>query len=50
VRKVMGYMGHANIQTTMRYLHHVPKHTDAGALNRLVRASSASSRAVPSAA
>jgi integrase len=36
IRKVQSYMGHANIQTTMRYLHHVPKHSDAGALNALV--------------
>ena len=27
---VQAFMGHADIQTTMRYLHHVPKH-DAGA-------------------
>jgi Phage integrase family len=38
IRKVQGYMGHANVQTTMRYVHHVPKHTDAGALNNLVEA------------
>jgi integrase len=38
IRKVQGYMRHCNIETTMRYVHHVPKHTDAGALNGLVEA------------
>lgn len=34
--KVQGYMGHADIGTTMLYIHHMPKTTDADALNRLV--------------
>ncbi len=34
--KVQGYMGHANISTTMIYVHHVPKANDAEALSRLV--------------
>lgn len=34
--KVQGYMGHADISTTMLYVHHVPKHDDADALGRLV--------------
>jgi integrase len=36
--KVQGYMGHADIQTTMIYVHHVPKHNDVDALNRVVGA------------
>lgn len=31
-----GYMGHADISTTMLYVHHVPKHDDADALGSLV--------------
>ncbi len=34
--KVQGYMGHANIATTMIYVHHVPKASDADALTALV--------------
>lgn len=34
--KVQGYMGHADISTTMGYVHHVPKITDAASLSRLV--------------
>ena len=34
--KVQAYMGHANIQTTMIYVHHVPKASDADALTALV--------------
>jgi integrase len=48
IRKVMGYMGHADISTTMGYVHHVPKTSDAEALSRLVAADSApSSTAAP---
>jgi len=36
--KVQGYMGHANISTTMGYVHHVPKTSDANALTALVDA------------
>ncbi len=38
--KVQGYMGHANIGTTMIYIHHLPKATDADALTALVDAAS----------
>ena len=34
--KVQGYMGHADISTTMGYVHHIPKHGDAEQLTRLV--------------
>lgn len=34
--KVQAYMGHANIATTMIYVHHVPKASDADTLSRLV--------------
>lgn len=37
--KVQGYMGHADITTTMGYVHHVPKTDDANALSALVEAS-----------
>ena len=30
--KIQKWMGHADIQTTMRYLHHVPQHDDAARL------------------
>jgi integrase len=30
--KIQHWMGHADIQTTMRYLHHVPAHDDAARL------------------
>ena len=30
------YMGHADLSTTMRYVHHVPKHDDAAKLAALV--------------
>ena len=36
LRKVQGYMGHASITTTQLYMHHVPKHSDADDLTRLV--------------
>lgn len=35
---VQAYMGHADIQTTMAYAHHVPKHNAADALTEFVRA------------
>jgi len=33
-----GYMGHANIETTMVYVHHVPKTTAADEMSRAVEA------------
>lgn len=33
---VQAWMGHADIQTTMRYVHHVPKHDAAYRLGRLL--------------
>jgi integrase len=35
---VQGYMGHADIQTTMLYVHHVPKDTAADELTRVIEA------------
>jgi hypothetical protein len=32
VVKIQKWMGHADIQTTMRYLHYVPQHDDAARL------------------
>jgi integrase len=29
IRRVQEWMGHADIQTTMRYLHYAPRHDDA---------------------
>ena len=29
LRRIQAWMGHADIQTTMRYLHYVPQHDDA---------------------
>jgi integrase len=39
VPEVQAYMGHADIKTTMRYVHHVPKHDAAERLSRFVAAS-----------
>jgi integrase len=36
---VKAYMGHADIQTTMIYVHHVPQNDDADKLSRLLEAS-----------
>ena len=33
---VKAYMGHADIQTTMIYVHHVPRHDAAARLSRLL--------------
>jgi integrase len=35
---VKAYMGHADISTTVRYVHHVPQHDAADKLTRLVEA------------
>lgn len=34
--RVQAYMGHADISTTMGYVHHIPRHSDADALTQLV--------------
>ncbi len=34
---VKAYMGHADIQTTMRYVHHVPQHDAAEQLTKLLQ-------------
>lgn len=39
---VQAYMGHADIQTTMRYVHHVPRHEAAARLGELVAAAALS--------
>jgi hypothetical protein len=36
VTHVQAYMGHADIKTTMRYVHHVPKHDAAERFSRFV--------------
>jgi integrase len=36
IHTLQGYMGHADVQTTMIYVHHVPKTEDAGKLSRVV--------------
>ena len=41
---VRAYMGHANIQTTMIYIHHTPKATAAAELSRLIAAADADAR------
>lgn len=43
IRRVQEWMGHADIQTTMRYLHYAPREEDA----RLVAEAFAVERAVP---
>ena len=37
VHDVQAFMGHADIQTTMRYLHHVPKHDAAARFTEFIR-------------
>jgi integrase len=40
LRRIQAWMGHANIQTTMRYLHYVPQHDDAARLTAAFTAES----------
>ena len=32
LRRIQAWMGHADVQTTMRYLHYIPQHDDAARL------------------
>jgi integrase len=41
LRDLQAYMGHASITTTEIYAHHIPKHSAAEALTRLVEGSGA---------
>ena len=34
IRRVQEWMGHADVQTTMRYLHYAPRHDDAAVIGR----------------
>jgi integrase len=43
---VQAYMGHADIQTTMLYVHHTPQHDAANRLSRLVTDSTATVRLI----
>jgi integrase len=45
--KVQGYMGHADVQTTMIYVHHQPKTADAAALSGLVGSELAAGEGLP---
>lgn len=40
LRRIQSWMGHADIQTTMRYLHYVPRHDDAARLTEAFTAES----------
>jgi integrase len=40
ISDVKAYMGHADIQTTMIYVHHVPQHDAADKLSRAIREAS----------
>jgi hypothetical protein len=42
-------MGHADLQTTMRYVHHVPQHDPADRRERIVEAHIAAVRCTPGA-
>jgi integrase len=46
---VQAWMGHADIQTTMRYVHYVPKHDAAQRLGRLLDAENLAPRLAPNA-
>jgi integrase len=41
LRRIQAWMGHADIQTTMRYLRHVPQHDDAARLTAAFTAENA---------
>ena len=43
---VQAFMGHADIQTTMRYLHHVPKHDAAARFTEFIRAAKGDTESV----
>ena len=45
---VQAWMGHAEIQTTMRYVHHVPKHDAAERLGRLLKGADLAPNLAPS--
>ena len=34
IRRVQEWMGHANVQTTMKYLHYVPRKKDAALVGK----------------
>ena len=50
IRRVQEWMGHADVQTTMRYLHYAPRHDDAAIIGRafaIDRATAQTSRSSP---
>ena len=47
LRRIQAWMGHADIQTTMRYLHYVPRHDDAARLTAAFASESESSILTP---
>jgi integrase len=44
IRRVQEWMGHADIQTTMKYLHYVPREDDAALVAEAFRAEPVSQR------
>jgi integrase len=46
---VQAWMGHADIHTTMRYVHHVPKHDAADRLGRLLDGADVAPNVAPNA-
>jgi integrase len=50
VTTLQGYMGHADLSTTMRYVHHVPKVADAAKLGALIANAESVPPSVPSTA
>lgn len=47
LRRIQSWMGHADIQTTMRYLHYVPAHDDAAGLTAAFASASAETPGPP---
>jgi integrase len=47
IRRVQGWMGHADVQTTMRYLHYAPRAHDAALVAEAFRVEQSSATEAP---
>ena len=48
IRRVQEWMGHADVQTTMKYLHYAPREDDAALVAEAFRTQPIAERAAPS--